>query len=147
MKILVTGLDSAGRTCVVQSTTVEAAGDTMGGEQIFQVSHIPPTITAPKSTDGFIPAASWTNDMPPPPGQVTWMAVQFPPDGSFDRHQTPTLDFDSILDGSLDLTLDDGVHHLDVGDCVVIAGIDHAWRAGAEGCTMAVLMLGAVNRD
>ena len=146
MKILVTGIDDAGRTCVLKNTNVEAAVETMGGEQIFQVAHIPPTIPS-ESAAGFVPAGSWTNDMPPRPGEVTWMAVQFPPNGSFDRHQTPTIDFDSILAGSLELTLDDGVHKLDVGDCVVMAGIDHAWRAGEDGCTMAVVMLGAVNRE
>jgi quercetin dioxygenase-like cupin family protein len=56
------------------------------------------------------------------------------------------VDFDSILGGSLELILDDGVHILQAGDCVIINGIDHAWRAGPDGCTMAVLMLGAVNR-
>jgi quercetin dioxygenase-like cupin family protein len=84
--------------------------------------------------------------MPPRPGEVTWMTVQFPANGSFDRHHTPTVDFDSILGGSLELILDDGVHILQAGDCVIINGIDHAWRAGPDGCTMAVLMLGAVNR-
>ena len=146
MKFLVTGLDDIGRTCVVQSSDIADVGETMGGQQIFHAPHIPPTIPV-QSADGFVAAGSWTDDMPPRPGEVLWMTVQFPPNGSFDRHQTPTVDFDSILSGSLELTLDDGAHSLEPGDCVVMNGVDHAWRAGPNGCTMAVLMLGAINRE
>jgi hypothetical protein len=28
------------------------------------------------------------------------------------------------------------------GDCVVITGIDHAWRAGPSGCQISGIMLG-----
>ena len=146
MKLLVTGIDDAGRTCVLQRKDLEPPGDTMGGEVFFQLTHIPPLIP-PKSDSGFVDAGAWTSDMPPRPGEVIWLTVQYPAGGTFERHQTATIDFDSILSGSLELTLDDGVHGLEAGDCVVMAGIDHAWRAGPDGCTMAVLMLGAVNRD
>ncbi|HTL85541.1 MAG TPA: cupin domain-containing protein [Acidimicrobiia bacterium] len=145
MNVLETGLDDTGRTCVLKSTNLEPPGDAMNGESVFRLAELPPAIPA-QSTNGFVPAGSWTNEMPPRPGEVTWMTVQFPANGSFDRHQTPTVDFDSILGGSLELILDDGVHILQAGDCVIINGIDHAWRAGPDGCTMAVLMLGAVNR-
>jgi quercetin dioxygenase-like cupin family protein len=97
--------------------------------------------------NGFVAADAWTNGLPPHPGNATWMVVQMPPDMGYERHQTPTLDFDTVLGGSIVLTLDDGEHALEPGDCVVIAGIDHAWHAGANGCSLAVLMLGAVNGD
>jgi quercetin dioxygenase-like cupin family protein len=42
----------------------------------------------------------------------------------------------------MELTLDDGTHLLEAGDCVVINGVDHAWRAGPEGCTMGFAVYG-----
>jgi len=38
--------------------------------------------------------------------------------------------------------LDDGAHRLEPGDTVVVAGVDHAWRAGPDGCTMVNTMIG-----
>lgn len=57
-------------------------------------------------------------------------------------HHTDTIDLDLVVAGSIDLVLDDGPHRLQAGDCAVITGVDHAWRAGAEGCTLSVVLLG-----
>jgi mannose-6-phosphate isomerase-like protein (cupin superfamily) len=57
-------------------------------------------------------------------------------------HHTDTLDFHLVLSGSIDLTLDTGIHELRPGDCAVITGIDHAWRAGPSGCRLSTVMLG-----
>jgi quercetin dioxygenase-like cupin family protein len=73
------------------------------------------------------------------------MVVQYQPGAVYPRHQTPTVDFDSVLAGSIELLLDDGAHLLEVGDCVVVNGVDHGWRAGDQGVAMAVLMLGAAS--
>ena len=146
MKLLTTGTDPDGRACVLETRHLDGSVDAMGGEQIFHTDAVRPEIP-PRATEGFVPAAAWTEKMPPNPGEVTWMVVQFPPGAAYERHQTPTIDFDTVLAGSIVLTLDDGEHALAAGDCVVIAGIDHAWHAGEEGCALAVLMLGAVNRE
>ena len=61
-------------------------------------------------------------------------------------HHTDTLDFDLILDGSVELILDDGTHLLRAGDCVVMTGVDHGWRASSDGCTTAALALGTPPR-
>jgi hypothetical protein len=56
-------------------------------------------------------------------------------------HHTDTVDFDTLLEGSLELQLDDGTHPLNVGDCVIVAGVDHAWKSGPEGCRLSVAMV------
>ena len=38
--------------------------------------------------------------------------------------------------------LDDGPHSLVPDDGIVIMGVDHAWRAGPEGCRYLVLVIG-----
>jgi quercetin dioxygenase-like cupin family protein len=146
MKFLWAGMDPGGPTRIMSGGNIALSADTMDGKLMFHAPQLP-QVLPPKSENGFVPPGSWDDCMPPNPGELTWMLVRFPPGGAFERHQTPTADYDSILGGSIELILDDGVHKLESGDCVLIAGIDHAWRAGPEGCTMAVLMLGAVNRE
>jgi hypothetical protein len=36
---------------------------------------------------------------------------------------------------------------LSAGDCAVVAGVDHAWRTGPEGCTTSIVIVGTPRRD
>ena len=45
--------------------------------------------------------------------------------------------------GSVELLLDDGPHHMDVGDSLVLPGVDHGWQAGPSGCTMTLVNVGS----
>jgi quercetin dioxygenase-like cupin family protein len=73
---------------------------------------------------------------------MRWVVAEWVPGFEYGMHHTDTIDFDVVLAGSVELTLDDGVHPMGVGDCVVVTGVDHAWRAGPDGCTLSVLSLG-----
>jgi quercetin dioxygenase-like cupin family protein len=57
-------------------------------------------------------------------------------------HYTDTIDVDTVLEGSVSIILDDGPHWLEVGDTVVVNGVDHAWEAGPSGATVSVVLLG-----
>ena len=70
------------------------------------------------------------------------MIVDYAPGAQTPKHHTDTLDLEIVLQGSLELTLDDGVHHLEVGDIVVMTGVDHAWKAGPLGCRLSVMLVG-----
>lgn len=61
-------------------------------------------------------------------------------------HHTDSVDFDVVLEGSVDLILDDGAHPLQRGDSVVMTGVDHAWRAGQDGCVLAASNVGSTRR-
>jgi hypothetical protein len=52
-----------------------------------------------------------------------------------------------LLEGSLELTLDDGRHSLEPGDVVVLNGVDHLWTAGPEGCRLNVVAIGTPPPD
>ena len=51
-----------------------------------------------------------------------------------------------ILGGQVELILDDGPHALQTLDCVVMTGVDHAWRAGPEGCVISGAAIGTPPR-
>jgi quercetin dioxygenase-like cupin family protein len=69
--------------------------------------------------------------------------IEYAPGAEFSMHHTDTVDFDVVLSGSVDLILDDGGHPLAVGDSAVVTGVDHGWRAGPQGCRLAVMTIGA----
>jgi hypothetical protein len=71
------------------------------------------------------------------------MITRWDPEGEGTAfHQTDSIDFDLVVEGSIELRLDDGDHSLVAGDCVVVTGVGHAWRAGPEGCVMSVVVIG-----
>jgi quercetin dioxygenase-like cupin family protein len=70
-----------------------------------------------------------------------------------DLHRTVTVDFDVVLAGSVELLLEVGSATLGPGDCVLLPGTVHAWKAGPDGGLMAFTMVageatgGDVGRD
>ena len=70
------------------------------------------------------------------------MLVHWEASHEWPMHYTDTIDLDVVLSGAIELVLDDGAHRLEPGDSVVVNGIDHAWRAGPEGCVMSVATIG-----
>jgi len=63
------------------------------------------------------------------------------------RLAADTLDLETVLTGSVDLLLDDGVHHLEEGDMVVMTGVDHAWKAGPDGCRINAILIGTATPE
>ena len=136
MRRLVTGVDGTGRSCVVEEADLAfpEAMPGIGLETMCATTESPPP-PRPEGHAGFL-------DLGIAPGLVRWMVLEYGPGMTFDLHHTDTLDFDIVLAGSVELTLDDGVHELRPGDCVVMTGVDHGWRAGRDGCRLSVVAIG-----
>jgi quercetin dioxygenase-like cupin family protein len=140
MRVLVTGVDADGRSCVLS----EQVGLDPVPDGVFHFGMAHRTATAPPPAG---PAAhTELMDVQVPPGIAQWIVIDYEPGGIQEWHHTDTVDFNHVLSGSIDLTLDDGVHHLEAGDGAVVNGVDHAWQAGADGCRLSVLFLGTPPR-
>ncbi len=135
-RVLITGVDSAGRSCVVQQQPVSLSGTQ---EIAYSVLHATTSIPSLASNGGRVADHL---DLGVAAGGISWMVIEYGPRVAFSMHHTDTVDLDTVLAGSVELTLDDGVHDLVVGDCVVVNGVDHAWRAGADGCRLSVMAIG-----
>ena len=59
-------------------------------------------------------------------------------------HRTKTLDYAIVLDGEIDMLLDEGEVHLKAGDILVQRGTNHAWvNRGDRPCRIAFVMVDA----
>ena len=134
MRRIITGTDSDGRSCVVREVELAPPGGGVDVKSIFRTRSSPP----PARPEG----RGELMDLGVPPGISHWVVSRWAPHEEEVFHHTDTLDFDLVVDGSIELVLDDGSHRLGAGDCVVVTGVDHAWRAGPEGCTMSVVVVG-----
>jgi quercetin dioxygenase-like cupin family protein len=59
-------------------------------------------------------------------------------------HRTRTVDYVIVLQGEIDMLLDDSEIHLKTGDILVQQGTNHAWvNRGTEVCRLAIVLLDA----
>jgi mannose-6-phosphate isomerase-like protein (cupin superfamily) len=93
----------------------------------------------PLGRDSAEPVAT----LEPPSGVIAWRTFRVPPDSLVKEllaaqndvlidadgfHQTNSVDFIYILEGTLSLRLDDDEVELHAGDCVVQRATNHAWH-------------------
>lgn len=136
MRTFVTGVDAGGRSCIIAHTplTLETASVGHLAATVYTTGATPP----PPRPSGH--AGSY--DLGLGRGGLQWQIVEHQPNMVAPMHHTDTIDFDLILEGSVELGLDDGMHPLEPGDCVVVTGVDHSWRAGPAGCRLSVTSIG-----
>lgn len=106
---------------------------------LFKTSESPPPPRPPGRGDLV--------DLGVAPGLTSWSLWRFEPDAEVRMHHTDTVDFDVVVEGAVELILDDGTHRLEAGDCAVIAGVDHGWRAGSNGCITSATAIGTLRAD
>jgi mannose-6-phosphate isomerase-like protein (cupin superfamily) len=131
----VTGVDDQGRSCVVEEKDVGGFSEAISLLTIFATDEAVPGPRPVGHGDDL--------DLGVAPGLTRWYLVHWPPNSTAHVHHTDTVDYDAILQGSITLILGDGEHPLHQGDCVVITGVDHDWRAGPDGCIESVVLLGS----
>ena len=150
---VVTGHDAEGRSVFVSDGVPPDSGESPQGFGRCFVWHVPGPPVTPDS-GGELPG-EWTIN--PPPGAVNWMIMKLPPTGSpaagdpkdpnFDpdrpgMHATDTIDLVYLLEGEIELFLDDSSVRLAAGDCVVQRGTMHAWQVlGDRPCVFGAQML------
>jgi uncharacterized cupin superfamily protein len=57
-------------------------------------------------------------------------------------HRTLTIDYAIIMQGEIDMLLDDSEVHLKAGDVLIQQGTNHAWvNRGTESCRIAFILI------
>jgi hypothetical protein len=161
MKRVVTGRDSNGRSVLVEDGPVAAtprpSGPGNGPIQVWGNDRTPtlPSDGAQPQYVGFFPPAGGyrviiSEIMPEPPpddpaDDSADTAAGRVPEHRLGMHTTDTVDIGVILDGELEMELDDGVTTtLSRGDCIVQNGTQHAWHNRTDRvCTAVFFIVGA----
>ena len=133
MRHLVAGYRD-GRSCIVEEVDCSPSADGMSTQSVasLDLRNLPPR---PPGKDEFV-------DIPAPEGTMRWMRVRFEPNETRRVHHTDTIDCHTVVAGRIEALLDDGVHMLEVGDSLMMMGVDHGWRMGPEGCVVSMILLG-----
>jgi hypothetical protein len=141
MRRVITGLDGAGRSCVISDEVIEtrfgrATGVNDRGTlcNMWETSEVPPAIERPRSFQLHPSTCA--------PGGSKWLLVGWEPNVVRETVRTNTLDYDTVLEGSCELLLETADVFLGVGDSVVIPGTVHGWRAGPEGVLLSIVLIG-----
>jgi quercetin dioxygenase-like cupin family protein len=140
MRSLIAGVDDGGHSCIltevpIKDRDVHAEGPSFRND-VFELRETPPPVR---------PAAKASyHETGIEAGHAEFLVLQMPASIEHPMHYTDTLNFHTVVAGSVDVLLDDGPHLLESGDSLVLPGIDHGWRAGPSGCTMTILNLGSI---
>ncbi|MCU1461685.1 MAG: hypothetical protein JWO37_1760 [Acidimicrobiales bacterium] len=103
--------------------------------ELWATAQTPPVIDEVDPTEDM----EWEREFPA--GGTRWRLVHHGPNRVAASHRTKTLDYDVVLSGQLDLLLDDEEIRLGAGDCVLLPGVNHGWRAGPNGAVLLVVMI------
>lgn len=123
------------------------------------------TDESPADINGAADRAQRELGVPPPPNGSVFRLVEFPPQpGGLSReavlaemgltgqsdskhpgmHRTRSLDYAVVIDGEIDMLLDDSEVHLSAGDVLVQQGTNHAWvNRGSRPCRIAFVLIDA----
>jgi quercetin dioxygenase-like cupin family protein len=138
---VVTGHDQRGRAVV--KIDDEVPSEQVGGTPARFVK-VWTTATSPAdNTDDFDGSKRETGLTSP--GGTVLRFVDFPPVSRSGLHRTNSIDYGIVLEGELDMELDDGqLTHLRAGDVVVQRGTLHAWiNVGSRPARMAFVLIDA----
>jgi mannose-6-phosphate isomerase-like protein (cupin superfamily) len=142
MRTLITGVDDQGRSCLVHDGDIPTS-PVPGIEGILNAVLYRTTQSPPPART---PGRGAHVDVQIPPGLMRVMVVEHQqhdgPTTATTMHSTDTLEFIFVVEGSADVVLDDGDHRVSAGDCVIMTGVDHAWRARPEGSRTFVVSVG-----
>jgi quercetin dioxygenase-like cupin family protein len=152
MRVLITGVGADGRSCVVSEKTVarlpvvapDDPRSVAAGFAGVAIENLYAMLGSPAPRPA---GRSMSIDVQGAPGLPRLYVVDYMPSATTPLHHTDSVDFDVVLEGSVDVILDDGPHRLEAGDCVVVTGVDHGWQAGPEGCRSLVLVFGTPAPD
>jgi quercetin dioxygenase-like cupin family protein len=81
---------------------------------------------------------------PPPPNGTRFCVIDFPPGNHPHMHRTETVDYVIVIDGEIEMDMDDSTVKLKQGDILVQRGTNHAWanRSGKNARVAFVLVDG-----
>jgi mannose-6-phosphate isomerase-like protein (cupin superfamily) len=106
-----------------------------GNGTIFRIVDFPPTSPTPAAAHGDHSKTLTAMGIDP----ATQGYVRHP-----NTHRTKSIDYAIVLDGEIDMLMDDSEVHLKPGDVLIQQGTSHAWvNKGQKSCRIAFVLIDA----
>lgn len=164
---IVTGHDQQGRAVALFDAPVPARQRNPGGNaltMLWVTQEMPPDMS------GTADRAATKVGVPPPPNGTIFRIVDFPPISGGghaldhdeilramgidpatqgylrhpNTHRTRTIDYAIVLEGEIDMLMDETEVHVKAGDVLVQQGTNHAWvNNGTKPCRIAFILIDA----
>ena len=136
---IVTGHDSNGKAIVTADQPIDAAVSGVGASAAVLWKTVISPVDLTDASDGAQKASGFA---PPPQGSI-FRVVEFPPNNPLHMHATETIDYGIVLEGEINMDLDDSTVHLKAGDVAIQRATMHAWvNRGDKPCRVAFILLG-----
>ena len=139
---VVTGHDSGGKAVAIYDGVAGNIADPRPG---VQTALIWTTDSTPAELTGYDDRGANTVPRAPAYRGSTFRVIEFSPGNQRDMHVTPTIDYAVVMEGEIDMELDDGVEvHLQAGDVLVQRATVHNWvNHGDAPCVIAFVLIDA----
>jgi naringenin degradation protein FdeH len=164
---IVTGHDADGKAIAIFDGSITSRQRSPGGNALTMLWV---TAESPVDVSGSGDRAETKVGVPPPPNGSIFRIVDFPPAAAgsppvdhhamllgmgidpatqgYSRHQnthrTRSVDYAIVLDGEIDMLMDDTEVHMKAGDVLVQQGTNHAWvNNGTKPCRIAFVLIDA----
>ncbi len=99
------------------------------------------TETMPVDINGADPTGQKMDIAPGPNGSI-FRVLEVPPGAAPYMHRTETIDYVLVLEGEIDMELDDSEVHMKAGDMMIQCGTNHAWaNRGDKVCRIAFILM------
>lgn len=142
---IVTGHDAAGKSVVTSDEIIESRAGRRGPQtqvaNLWMTAGIPPELAGPDPRGGGIPM------LPGKKGTI-FRFMEIGPRSQPHMHRTETLDYIVVMEGELDMYMDDGrkVHMME-GEVMIQRATLHGWANPSEKpCRFATVILDAGGR-
>jgi quercetin dioxygenase-like cupin family protein len=137
---VVTGNDAKGKAIIASDSVLESSAGKRGDvhvNSLWMTDGSPPALSGPDPVKEIPP-------LPVPKG-ATFRIMEIGPGTEPHMHRTETLDYIIVLEGELEMVLDDGAKvQMKEGDFMVQRGTRHGWaNPGKKACRFATVILDA----
>ncbi len=78
---------------------------------------------------------------PPPPNGTRFCVIDFPPGNTAHMHRTETVDYVIVIEGEIEMDMDNSTVKLKQGDIMVQRGTNHAWANRSDKRTRVAFVL------
>jgi quercetin dioxygenase-like cupin family protein len=144
LRRVVTGHDSANVAKILTDTFVPSQDTGRSDAQVYAVWNTAETpadiaIGEPIEDPGARPHRT-----PPPLHGTRLTVIDYPPGNSGNMHRTESIDYVIVMQGEIDMDMDDSTITLKAGDVMIQRGTNHAWfNRGTETARIAFVLVDA----